>query len=95
MGAVCGAPQRQRNARDLRHDADNPNGFAGVPWSFALDQRNENLIANAQTLIDLTAARAEEIDPAARLVKLRDMQIETNQQNSMAFSPWGLKGRGI
>ena len=52
----------------------NPNAFAGVSWSFGVVQPDESLVANAQKLIDLTAAQAQEIDPALRLQKLEEMQ---------------------
>ncbi len=53
----------------------NPNAFAGVSWSFGVDQPDASLVANAQKLIDLTAAQAEEVDPAVRLEKMREMQL--------------------
>ncbi len=53
----------------------NPDAFAGVSWSFGLDQPDASLVANAQKLIDLTAAQAGEVDPGARLEKMREMQL--------------------
>ena len=53
----------------------NPNAFAGVSWSFGVDQPDASLVANAEKLIDLTAAQAEEVDPAVRLEKMREMQL--------------------
>lgn len=53
----------------------NPDAFAGVSWSFGVDQPDASLVANAQKLIDLTAAQAQEVDPELRLEKMREMQI--------------------
>ena len=53
----------------------NPDAFAGVSWSFGVDQPDESLVANAQKLIDLTAAQAQEVDPDVRLQLMREMQL--------------------
>jgi len=53
----------------------NPDAFAGVSWSFGTDQPDASLVANAQKLIDLTAAQAQEVDPDLRLEKMREMQL--------------------
>ena len=53
----------------------NPDAFAGVSWSFGVDQPDASLVANAQKLIDLTAAQAQEVDPDLRLEKMREMQL--------------------
>lgn len=53
----------------------NPDAFAGVSWSFGTDQPDASLVANAQKLIDLTAAQAQEVDPDLRLELMREMQL--------------------
>ncbi|MDE2932664.1 MAG: ABC transporter substrate-binding protein [Chloroflexota bacterium] len=53
----------------------NPDAFAGVSWSFGTDQPDASLVANAQKLIDLTAAQAQEVDPDLRLQKMEEMQL--------------------
>ena len=39
------------------------------------DQPDASLVANAQKLIDLTAAQAQEVDPDLRLQKMEEMQL--------------------
>ena len=53
----------------------NPAAFAGVSWSFGVDQPDASLVANAEQLTDLTAAQAQEVDAAVRQEKMREMQL--------------------
>ena len=53
----------------------NPAAFAGVSWSFGVDQPDASLVANAEQLVDLTAAQAQEVDAAVRQEKMREMQL--------------------
>jgi peptide/nickel transport system substrate-binding protein len=52
----------------------NPNAFAGVSWSFGMDQPNAGLVADAQKVVDLVEAQSAEVDPEARIEKLHELQ---------------------
>lgn len=51
-----------------------PGAFAGVSWSYGLDQPNPAVVATATKLRGLVDAQSKEIDPKARKAKLDEMQ---------------------
>ena len=52
----------------------NPNAFAGVSWSFGMDQPDAGIVADAQKIVDLVEAQSAEVDPEARIEKLHELQ---------------------
>ncbi len=52
----------------------NPNAFAGVSWSFGMDQPDAGLVADAQKIVDLVEAQSAEVDTEARIEKLHELQ---------------------